>query len=448
MTNNSAQKMMSGWGGYPAKKVNIIYPTNLNQILIEIKKSELIARGNGRAYGDSAINEKNTINMKYFNHILSFDDKLGILVAESGVLLEDIINTFLPRGWFPYVTPGSKFVTVGGLLAADVHGKNHHKDGTFRNFVEWFEIIDSKGEIKKCSKNENKDLFEWTIGGMGLTGIIIRAAIKLRPVETCWIKQKIYVAENIDQTLDLFEKSMDATYSVAWINSTKYGSNIGQSLVILGEHATLDDLSKKIRSNPLRLKKNKKKNIPFYFPNWLLNKKLVKIFNSIYYLIGKNIAKEKLVYWDNYFYPLDNVLGWNKIYGRRGFVQYQCVLPLKNSKKGLIELLEEIEKSNVSSFLSVLKRFGEQTGNFSFPMEGYTIALDFPVNKKTFELLENLDEITLKHGGRFYLAKDARMKKEIFKKSDDTRIKDFINFRKQNGYDKNYISSQSSRLEL
>ena len=145
---------------------------------------------------------------------------------------------------------------------------------------------------------------------------------------------------------------------------------------------------------------------------------------------------------------MDNVLGWNKIYGRRGFVQYQCVLPLKNSKKGLIELLEEIEKSNVSSFLSVLKRFGEQTGNFSFPMEGYTIALDFPVNKKTFELLENLDEITLKHGGRFYLAKDARMRKEIFKKSDDIRIRDFIKFRKQNGYDKNYVSSQSSRLEL
>ena len=149
--------------------------------------------------------------MKYFNHILSFEDKMGILVVESGVLLKDIINTFVPKGWFPYVTPGSKFTTIGGLIAADVHGKNHHKDGSFRNFIEWFELIDSKGEIKKCSKNENSELYEWTIGGMGLTGIIIRAAIRLRKIETCWIKQKTLVSKNIDETLDIFEKNMNAT---------------------------------------------------------------------------------------------------------------------------------------------------------------------------------------------------------------------------------------------
>ena len=239
MSKNSNQITISGWGGYPLHKTNIVYPKNINQILTEIKKSDLIARGNGRAYGDSSINEKKTINMKYFNHILSFEDKMGILTVESGILLEDIINTFLPRGWFPYVTPGSKYVTIGGLIAADVHGKNHHKDGSFRNFIEWFELIDSKGEIKKCSKNENSELYEWTIGGMGLTGIIIRAAIRLRKIETCWIKQKTLVSKNIDETLDIFEKNMNATYSVAWINTTNYKNNIGQSLVMLGEHASI-----------------------------------------------------------------------------------------------------------------------------------------------------------------------------------------------------------------
>ena len=447
MNKNSEQKNISGWGGYPSQKAKIVYPQNVNQILTEIKKSDLIARGNGRAYGDSSINEKNTINMKYLNHIISFDDDLGILVVESGILLNDIINTFLPRGWFPYVTPGSKFVTIGGLIAADVHGKNHHKEGSFRNFVEWFEIINSKGEIIKCSRNENSDLFEWTIGGMGLTGIIIRAAIKLRAIQTCWIKQKTIVAKNIDETLEIFENNMNATYSVAWINSTKTKHNIGQSLIMLGEHASLQDLDKKNIKDPLKIKSKKNKNIPFYFPNWFLNKKLIKLFNSIYYFIGKNTSKEKLVYWDDYFYPLDTLLGWNKIYGRKGFVQYQCVIPLEKSKEGLIELLKEVDKSKISSFLSVLKRFGDQKSNFSFPMKGYTIALDFPVSEDTLNLLEKLDEITLKYNGRFYLAKDARMKKEIFKRSDK-RIQSFINFRHNKNFNKNFRSSQSSRLEL
>ena len=385
--------------------------------------------------------------MKYFNHIISFDDNSGVLEVESGILLEDIINTFLPKGWFPYVTPGSKFVTIGGLIAADVHGKNHHKDGSFRNFVEWFELINSKGQIIKCSRNENKDMFEWTIGGMGLTGIIIRAAIKLRPIETCWIKQKTLVANNIDQTLEIFEKNMDATYSVAWINSTNSHNNMGQSLIMLGEHAEINHLNQKNSLNPLKIKSKKKRNIPFYFPNWFLNKKLIKLFNFLYYFLGKNSSKEKFVYWDDYFYPLDSIMGWNKIYGRKGFVQYQCVIPLEKSKEGLIELLKEIDKSKVSSFLSVLKRFGKQNSKFSFPMEGYTIALDFPINEETLKLLDKLDEITLKYKGRFYLAKDARMKKEIFKKSDK-RIEDYINFRNQNDCSKIFVSSQSSRLEL
>lgn len=447
MKKKIEEKFTSGWGGYPRKLTKIFYPTDIKQILEELKCGELIARGNGRAYGDSAINQNKTINMKYFNKLISFDENTGVLVAEAGVLLKQILDSFIIKGWFPYVTPGSKFVTVGGLIAADVHGKNHHKEGSFGNFVEWLDIINKDGKIERCSKQENKELFEWTIGGMGLTGIIIKAAIKLRRIETCWIKQKIIVSKDFDHTLKIFENNMDATYSVAWINSTNTKGSIGQSLIMLGEHALLNDLDKKKFHNPLKLEPKKKRYISFYFPNWFLNKKLIKLFNFFYYFIGKNTSKEKLIYWDDYFYPLDAILGWNKIYGRQGFLQYQCVLPLENSKEGLIRLLKEIDKSKVSSFLSVLKRFGKQESNFSFPMEGYTIALDFPANQYTFDLLEKLDEITLKYKGRFYLAKDARMKKEIFKRSDK-RIEKFINFRNKNNNDRTFISSQSSRLEI
>ena len=447
MTKNFIKESLSGWGGFPRKIAKVFYPVKINQILNEIKNGEVIARGNGRAYGDSAISEKNTINMKNFNNILAFDEKNGILTIEAGVLLSDIIKTFLPRGWFPHVTPGSKYVTVGGMIAADVHGKNHHKDGSFSNFVEWIEVIDHDGKINRCSKEGNKELFEWTIGGMGLTGIIIRAAIKLRAVETCWIKQKTLTAKNIDETLEIFKSSMNSTYSVAWLNCSVKNENIGQSLIMLGEHAAVNELKSKDKDTPLKLIKKKKLYIPFYLPNWFLNKWFISLFNFIYYSFGKILKKDRMIYWDKYFYPLDNLLGWNKIYGRKGLIQYQCVFPLIKSKDGLLEIIKEINKSKVCPFLTVLKQFGKQQSKFSFPMEGLTIALDFPVNSETLKLLEKLDEITLKYKGRVYLAKDSRMKKEIFQKSD-TRIKDYLNFRNKNNSKSYFSSSQSTRLGL
>ena len=245
---------------------------------------------------------------------------------------------------------------------------------------------------------------------MGLTGIIIKAAIKLRPIKTSWIKQKTLVAKNIDQTIEIFENNMNATYSVAWINSTKTKDNIGQSLIMLGEHASIEDLDKKNIKNHLEIKSKKNK---------MIKKKIDRI------IIKKNVI----------------VLSSNNSEYRTK----SATLCLGNL--GIIELLLEIDKSSVSSFLSVLNRFGDQESNFSFPMKGYTIALDFPVSKETFDLLEKLDDITLKYEGRFYLAKDARMKKEIFKKSDK-RIQDFINYRNKNNYHEDFKSSQSSRLEL
>ena len=438
---------LSGWGRYPVHDTKIVAPESILALEKNIQAGSVIARGNGRAYGDSAVAAEKTIQMKNFNQMLAFNSDSGQLVAEAGVLLEDVIKTFLPKGWFPYVTPGTKFVTLGGMAAADVHGKNHHKDGSFGNFIDWLELINKNGKIIRCSQQENTELFGWTIGGMGLTGVIVRMAIRLRPVETAWIKQRTIATTSLDSTIDLFEEHEEQTYSVAWIDCQSKGHKLGRSLLMLGEHATVNELTATSKKSPLQIKNKSSKSIPFDMPNWLLNHFSISAFNSLYYWNGKRKVGEELVDWDTYFYPLDAILGWNRIYGRKGFIQFQCVIPPKQSRSGLHRLLDTIVASGQGSFLAVLKKLGEQSSSFSFPRSGYTLALDFPVNKKTLKLLEKLDEITLEHGGRFYLAKDSRMSESTLNQTDP-RAADFVTMRSENRLDVAFQSKQSERLNI
>ncbi len=438
---------VSGWGRYPVLSAQVNAPRDLAALQRHIAAGNAIARGNGRAYGDSAISETNTISTRHFNHMCAFDRETGQLVAEAGVLLRDIIESFLPRGWFPYVTPGTKFVTLGGMLAADVHGKNHHKDGSFAECVDWIDLIDGSGAITRCSRTENPDLFGWTIGGMGLTGVIVRAAIRLRPVESSWIRQRTLPASDLDHAIDLFEASLDATYSVAWIDCLQRGKGLGRSLVMLGEHAPVAELGDRQRVAPLAYAQKRKKTVPLDFPGWSLNRYSVQAFNKLYYWKGRRTPRETLVDWDSYFYPLDAILGWNKIYGRRGFAQFQCAIPLDQSRAGMRALIEAISAAGAGSFLSVLKRFGAQQSPFSFPMEGYTLSLDFPVNAQTLALMEQLDKVTLDHGGRFYLAKDSRMSRDTFAKSEP-RLEQFIAQREKLHATPAFQSAQSERLGL
>jgi FAD/FMN-containing dehydrogenase len=425
----------------------MVTPRSEIQLQSFVKKQGTIARGNGRAYGDSAIGSATTLDMRSMNRMISFDASRGQLVAEAGVLLADVIDAFLPRGWFPYVTPGTKFVSLGGAIAADVHGKNHHCDGSFGKFVDWVEIMDAKGHVTKASLSENPDLFGWTVGGIGLTGIILRAAIRLRPVESAWIQQTSLMAPNLTSAIQAFEDAQASTYSVAWIDCLASGKNLGRSIVMLGEHATLDDLSPKQRDHPLQTPLRKKKTFPMEAPAACLNKFSVKLFNTMYWQKGKQSVGTKLVDWDSYFYPLDAILKWNRLYGRGGFVQFQCVLPLDQSETGLTAILTETAAAGQGSFLAVLKRFGAQNSKLSFPMEGYTLALDFPANQKTLALLDRLDAITLEHGGRFYLAKDARMAAETLHQSDP-RMAELRQMRLQSGLDRQFSSAQSERLLL
>ena len=440
------RRPLHGWGRYPVIPSRVLTPRNADELrTLVLAEPELIARGNGRAYGDSAINAAATIDLRRMNRFLAFDAASGQVVAEAGVLLEELITVFLPRGWFLRVTPGTKFVTLGGAIAADVHGKNHHKDGSFRACVDWIDLMGPDGEIRRCAPQEDPALFDATLGGMGLTGIIVRAAIRLRPVETSWIRQTTVAAPNLQAAMRAFEAAQDVTYSVAWIDCLATGKHLGRSLLMLGEHAGVQELPAAEVRTPRRIRPKRMLTVPFDFPAFALNRYTVRLFNAVYYRVGARATGARLVDWDTFFYPLDAILEWNRIYGRAGFAQYQCVLPLDRSEAGLTALLAEIAQAGAGSFLAVLKRFGAQQSAVAFPMEGYTLALDFPVTPATLALLDRLDRLTLAHGGRCYLAKDSRMRPETLAASDP-RLAAFTAFREARGLRGRFRSAQSDRL--
>ncbi|MEO3427500.1 FAD-binding oxidoreductase [Pelagibius sp. CAU 1746] len=439
--------ILSGWGRFPRQDCRVTRPRGEAGLKDLVAAGGLIARGNGRAYGDSALSRRNTVDMRGFNRLLAFDPESGRLTAEAGVLLQDVISVFLPRGWFPAVTPGTKYVTLGGMIAADVHGKNHHKDGSFGAFVDWIDVMGRDGEVRRCSRDREAELFGWTLGGMGLTGVILRAAFRLRPVDSAWIRQTAIPTANLAETMKCFSDHRTATYAVAWVDCLAGGGGLGRSLVLLGEHARREELPAKKRQAPYAVPARRRLSLPFEVPDFLLNSLTLRAFNTFYYHRGRQGAGERLVDWDSFFYPLDSLLGWNRIYGRRGFAQFQCVLPLERSQAGLSALLEATSRAGRGSFLAVLKRLGRQESRISFPMEGYTLALDFPISPGAQRLLAELDRIAIDHGGRFYLAKDGRMPAQTLHRADP-RAEIFRARREGLGLAEVFASAQSERLRL
>ncbi|SDF18765.1 FAD-binding oxidoreductase [Limimaricola pyoseonensis] len=437
---------LSGWGRYPRRPGPVAAPRDAAEARAALSGG-VVARGNGRAYGDSAMGAALTLETRRMDRMLAFDPERGQLVAEAGVLLGDVIDAFLPRGWFPFVTPGTKFVTLGGAIAADVHGKNHHREGGFGAFVDWVDLMGPDGQVTRASRETAPDLFAWTLGGMGLTGVILRAAIRLRPVETGWIRQTSIMAPDLAAAMAAFEAHDAATYSVAWIDCLARGPALGRSILMLGEHARRDELPVEQREHPFETPPRRRLTMPLDAPALALNRYAMRGFNALYWARGRRAPRETLVGWDGYFYPLDAVLGWNRIYGRRGFLQFQCVLPPDRAEQGLAALLGETARTGQGSFLAVLKRLGPGAGRFAFPMPGWTLALDFPAGPRSLALLDRLDAITLAHGGRFYLAKDARLAAATLHAADP-RAARFRDMRRAAGLDTAFASAQSERLLL
>lgn len=434
---------LHSWGRFPVTDAIVHVPRNAQDIrqLLQPTAAEAtrfsgIARGLGRSYGDSAL-ASHVVQTRQLDHFLDFDADSGVLTCAAGVSLDTILHHFTPRGWFLPVVPGTRFVSVGGAIASDVHGKNHHLDGTFGQHVQSLRLLLANGEIIHCSSTENSALFHATCGGMGLTGIILDATILLRRVPGSAVMQRTLRTRNLREVIELFDANVSTTYSVAWLDCLARGSALGRSLLFLGEHAK-DGRYQAPRSGGI--------SVPFSSPAFLLNRYSMNAFNALYYQRPINSEREQRIEAGNYFFPLDSIAHWNRLYGKRGFLQYQFVVPDESAHEAITRVLSTSSAAGKGSFLSVLKKFGPGNDNLlSFPMQGYTLAMDFKWERTLLPMLDELDRIVLDHGGRLYLAKDARMSAEIFRQGYP-RWEEFAQLRAQTGADQIFNSLQSRRL--
>lgn len=405
----------TGWGRYPKAPCGLYRPDSLRElgdIPADCKQRgwSVIPRGLGRSYGDAALNGGfGAALMTHLDRMIEFNASTGRLRCEAGLSLLQIIRRLMPLGWFPMVTPGTQFCTVGGAIAADVHGKNHHVDGSFGDHLYQFTLMLPSSEMVCCSREQNSDLFWATIGGMGLTGVIVDAEFQLRAVQTSRIVESRVRTRDLEETLFTFqERDSMYPYSVAWMDCLSTGRGFGRGVLLFGDHAVCTDLPKESQSAPLKAVPKKPISVPCDTPGFLLNRVSLMAFNDFYYS-GHPTRPSLLAGAEIFFHPLDQILNWNRLYGKSGFVQWQCIVPFKDGSKQIQQILEKVQHSGQLPFLCILKRMGKSSGGLlSFPMEGYTLAMDFPVRKGLLPLLDALDELVLQAGGRLYLAKDAR----------------------------------------
>ncbi len=441
------KKELKGWGNFPKKIVKVQFPPDKKSINLNIKGS-IIARGMGRSYGDCSFNKNHTVDMLSINRILNFDKKKGIISVEAGVTLKDVLELVVKHGWFPPVSPGTKYVTIGGMVACDVHGKNHHNSGSFSNFVKEIEIINASRKIKKCSRKINSKLFRKTIGGMGLTGIITEVKFQLLKIESSYIKQEVSNYLSLSNLMEKFEKEKSQEYSVAWLDLTSYNKSKGylKSVFFMGKHAKKREL-KSIKNKENKLNFNDKDiKFPIGILKLFISNLTIYIFNLLYIL--KNQPSKKIVHFNKFFYPLDGIKNWNKIYGKEGFLQYQFVVPKKNSYKTLELIFEVIKSKKCYPTLAVLKLMGKESiGYLSFAKSGYTLALDFPANEKSKSILILFDKIIKENDGSIYLAKDSRMNKKTFRDISKKSIQLFSNEKKRKDQ-LSFSSFQSLRLGI
>jgi FAD/FMN-containing dehydrogenase len=406
------------WGRYPKAQHQAVKSLYWQQDTTRFDDIEgsVLPHGYGRSYGDSCLNDGGTlIDATGLGKFISFDDEAGLLRCEAGVMLADIIEVIIPRGWFLPVTPGTKYVSVGGAIANDVHGKNHHVAGTFGCHVTQFELLRSDGERLLCSPRHNSDLFRATIGGLGLTGLIVWAEFKLRAIPGPFIAKEQIRFNSIDEFFELtkeFDQRFE--YTVSWVDCLAVGDQLGRGYFMLGNHDKLQTApGHEPKAKPLFT-------VPIDAPGFALNKLTVKAFNTALYMLQGPKVSRRVVSWDPFFYPLDFVTAWNKLYGSAGFLQYQPVVPFENDRdhRAIKSILTQIAQAGASSFLVVCKTFGDiqSPGLLSFPRPGVTINLDFPFRgPQTLQLLDRLDVIVRESGGAVYPAKDARMSAENFK---------------------------------
>lgn len=430
-------KQINGWGQYPKIHATVLTPETKLELIKDLNIGPLIGRGSGLSYGDSALG-KIVLETKNFKQI-DFNNKTGILTCEASVRLIDILQLVISQGWFLPVTPGTGLITAAGAIASDVHGKNHFNSGTFNQYVISLDLLLGNGEIVTLSKTETPELFYATCGGMGLTGIILSCKIKLKAIGSSNIEQTALSLSCLEELIEAFNQNGDHAYSVAWLDGLASGKDLGRSILYLGNHA---------KDNQLELDRLLQIPVPSGLPVGILNSYTLKTYNFLYSLRASLSSSKQSVSYNQYFYPLDRVKNWNRLYGNKGFIQYQFVIPEVSALSSLKQVLNEVHISRQIPYLAVLKRFGEKNNNLlSFPIKGYSLALDFKVGPEVFKLISRLDQIILEHGGRIYLAKDALMSEHSFK-SSYSRWEEFEKIRHKYHAIGKFSSHQSKRLGL
>ena len=446
-TDHMDREILSGWGLVPSSTTSVVPINALSDHWALAKKETVIARGLGRGYGDCAVNGRGITVLTHSSGRLKLED--GVLEVSSGVSIDEVLRFCVPLGYFIPVTPGTKFVTIGGAIAADVHGKNHHKDGSFGSFVIELDLMIADGSIQRISPSNNSRLFWATVGGMGLTGVILNAKVQLTSIKTSKILGKNIVCKNLDELMNEMVLADDyAKYSVAWVDTLARGKNLGRSVLSIGEHAAETDLGRKLRKAPLQYSSKQLISFPKIAFSGVINRLTVRLFNALWFYKAKFTKKKKLVSFDSFFYPLDGVRNWNYIYGNGGFVQYQFSVP--DDASNLVKfVLDKLSEQKIPSFLSVLKRFGEnRNGLISFPSKGWTLAVDIPTGVIGLgELLDELDAKLVGAGGRIYLAKDSRMNPNLIE-SMYPLLNEFRKVKNEIDPDNLFQSNLSRRLGL
>ncbi len=407
---------LSGWGNNVRADCRLAEPELPGEVGAWLDRAGTVPRGLGRSYGDAALNGGGQVlGLRRLDRYLGFDEATGALTCEAGVSLAQIIADFAPRGWFPMITPGTKYVTVGGCIANDVHGKAHHVQGCFSAAVDAMTVLLASGEVVPATREQNSDLFWATFGGMGLLGVVLTATIRLRKIETTYFRQRsIRVRDLAEMMAALDEQDRTFPYSVATIDVLATGARLGRGVLTVGDHARKDELPPALAAAPLRVSGPPKLTVPFELPELTLNRLSIRAVNA--FIQRTQARAAPFGHYEKFFYPLDMLAHWNRGYGRRGFTQYQFVIPFADSLPRMREILTAILTAGELPFLNVLKRFGKESGGvLSFPREGYTLAIDFPIRGNTVALLRRLDRMVLDAGGRLYLGKDAYVEAATFR---------------------------------
>jgi decaprenylphospho-beta-D-ribofuranose 2-oxidase len=410
--SDRAPILLSGWGRTAATGAHVVRPTTADDVSAAIAAADgrgSLARGLGRSYGDAAQNAGGTvIDLTGMDRIIALDEDTGEVTAEAGLSLDTLLRFLVPLGWFVPVTPGTRYVTLGGALAADIHGKNHHRDGSFAAHVSSFELVIADGSRRQVSAALDPELFWATAGGLGLTGVVVAMTVRLIRVASAWMLVDTERLADFDSLLGaLTEADRASRYSVAWVDCLAGGRHLGRGVLTKGDHAPRDAVPGSV--DPLQYAPAPRLTMPSRLPSGLLNPLSVKAFNQAWYRRAARLRSAQPQQLSTFFHPLDGIRHWNRVYGRRGFVQYQFVVPLDRSET-VRSALDLLRRADAPSFLGVLKRFGPgDAGPMSFPRPGWTLAVDVAASARDLaRLLDRLDRLVLEADGAVYLAKDGR----------------------------------------